>query len=254
MKVLDLFSGIGGFSLGLERAGMETVAFCEIAPFCQKVLAKHWPGVPIYDDVREVTAERLRADGIFPNVITGGFPCQDLSFAGNQEGIDAERSGLWSELARIIGDLRPRYAIIENVTALISGERGRWFARVLADLAAVGFDAEWHCLPGYFVSAPQSRDRVWIIAYPASNTAQKLQMVGQVISAGKVHGELGRVGREVWAGWDADKCPLVGVAYGVSGALHGTGTWGDRTKSLGNTVIPQIPELIGRAIMEIENG
>ncbi len=78
MKVLDLFSGIGGFSLGLERAGMETVAFCEIEPFCQKVLAKHWPGVPIYDDVREVTAERLRADGIFPDVVTGGSPAKTL--------------------------------------------------------------------------------------------------------------------------------------------------------------------------------
>lgn len=246
MKVLDLFSGIGGFSLGLERAGMKTVAFCEIDPFCQKVLAKHWPGVPIYDDVREVTAERLRADGIFPEVITGGFPCQDLSFAGNQEGIDAERSGLWSELARIIGDVQPRYAIIENVTALISGERGRWFARVLADLAAVGFDAEWHCLPGYFVSAPQSRDRVWIIAYPTSDTAQKQEMVGQIIANGKIYGELGRVGREAWSGWTDDKCPLVGMAHGVS-------DWAYRTKALGNTVIPQIPEIIGRAIMEIEN-
>lgn len=128
MKVLDLFSGIGGFSLGLERAGMETVAFCEIEPFCRKVLAKHWPSVPIYEDVRNVTAERLGTDGIGRiDVITGGFPCQDLSVAGKQAGIHAERSGLWGELCRIIGDVRPRYAIIENVTALISGGTDEYF-------------------------------------------------------------------------------------------------------------------------------
>ena len=97
LKVLDLFSGIGGFSLGLERAGFETVAFCEIEEYPRKVLKKHWPDVPIYEDVRDVTAERLRADGIFPDVITGGFPCQDISLAGKQAGIDGERSGLWSE-------------------------------------------------------------------------------------------------------------------------------------------------------------
>lgn len=245
MKVLDLFSGIGGFSLGLERAGMETVAFCEIEPFCQKVLAKHWPGVPIYDDVRNLTAERLNADGIFPDVITGGFPCQDLSHAGNQAGIEGERSGLWSELARIIGDIRPQFAIIENVSALLTGDSGRWFARVLRDLASIGYDAEWHCIPGYFVSAPQSRDRVWIIAYPQSNSVQEQEMVGQVIAQGKIYGELGRVGREVWSGWSDHQCPLVGVVDGLP-------DWSHRVKSLGNTVIPEIPEIIGRAIMEIQ--
>jgi DNA (cytosine-5)-methyltransferase 1 len=128
-KVLDLFSGIGGFSLGLERTGgFETVAFCEIEKFPQKVLAKHWPGVPIYEDVRELTAERLRADGIIPNIITGGFPCQDISVAGNQKGIgEGTRSGLWSECARLLGELRPDYAIFENVTALLSGKTRTWF-------------------------------------------------------------------------------------------------------------------------------
>jgi len=167
VRVLDTFSGIGGFSLGLERAGFETVAFCEIEEFPRKVLKKHWPDVPIYEDVRTLTNERLKADGITGiEVVTGGFPCQDLSVAGNQKGIEAERSGLWSELARIIGDIRPRYAIVENVTALINGDNGRWFGRVLGDLAEIGYDCEWHCIPASELGAHHHRDRVWIICYP----------------------------------------------------------------------------------------
>ena len=151
MKVLDLFSGIGGFSLGLERAGMETVAFCEIEPFPRAVLKHHWPEVPCYEDVRTLTAARLAADGINEiDVICGGFPCQDLSLAGRMVGMDGTRSGLWSEIARLIGELRPRYAIMENVANLLSGPAGRsgeWFGRVLGDLASLGYDAEWHCIP-----------------------------------------------------------------------------------------------------------
>ena len=124
MKVLDLFSGIGGFALGLEAAGFETVAFCEIDPYAQKVLKKNWPGVPIYEDVRRITADRLVSDGIGVDVITGGFPCQDISVAGHRAGITAERSGLWSECARLLGDIRPSYAIFENVTNLLNGGGG----------------------------------------------------------------------------------------------------------------------------------
>ena len=168
-KVLDLFSGIGGFSIGLERTGgFETVAFCEIEKFPQKVLAKHWPKVPIYEDVKELTYERLKSDGIFPNVITGGFPCTDISVAGKQAGIgEGTRSGLWSECARLVGEIRPDYAIFENVTALLSGDNGRWFQRVLFDLSALGYDAEWHCIPASELGAHHHRDRVWIIAYPS---------------------------------------------------------------------------------------
>jgi len=168
MRVLDLFAGIGGFTLGLERAGFETVAFCEIEPYAQKVLRKNWPEVPIYDDVRTITAERLASDGIGVDVITGGFPCQDISVAGNQAGIqDGTRSGLWSECARLLGELRPRYAIFENVTNLLNGERGDWFKRVLWDISEVGYDAEWHCIPASALGAHHHRDRIWIIAYPS---------------------------------------------------------------------------------------
>src|SRR5437868_12864822 len=134
MNVLDLFSGIGGFSLGLERAGMRTVAFCEIEPYARAVLRKHWPNVPCYDDVRTLTADRLNADGIVPDVICGGFPCQDISVAGSGAGLDGARSGLWSEYARLIGEVRPRFVIVENVAALLA----RGLGRVLSDLAALG--------------------------------------------------------------------------------------------------------------------
>jgi len=143
------------------------VAFCEIEEYPRKVLEKHWPGVPVYEDVRNVTKERLDADGIGRiDVITGGFPCQDLSVAGNQAGIEASRSGLWGELCRIIGDIRPRYAIVENVTALISGGNGRWFGKVLGDLVEIGYDCEWHCISASELGAHHHRDRVWIICYP----------------------------------------------------------------------------------------
>ena len=193
MKTLDLFAGIGGFTLGLERAGFETVAFCEIEPYAQKVLKKNWPEVPIYDDVRTITAERLASDGIKVDVITGGFPCQDISVSGNQAGIqDGTRSGLWSECARLLGDIRPKYAIFENVTNLLNGHGGDWFKRVLWDISALGYDAEWHCIPASELGAHHHRDRIWIIAYPsgeyrrdneqlATNQAQRTQ--GAVISS-----------------------------------------------------------------------
>ena len=165
MRVLSLFSGIGGFDIGLERAGMQPVAFCEFDPYCQAVLKRHWPGVPIYDDVRTLSADTLRRDGVWPiDVIAGGFPCQDLSYAGKRAGIEGERSGLWSEFARLIGEVRPRFAIMENVSGLLSAGHGR----VLGDLAALGYDAAWDCVPASAVGAPHRRDRVWIVAYARS--------------------------------------------------------------------------------------
>ena len=188
MKVLDLFAGIGGFTIGLEKAGFETVAFCEIEPYAQKVLKKNWPEVPIYDDVRTITAERLVSDGIRVDVITGGFPCQDISVAGNQAGIaDGTRSGLWSECARLIGELRPRYAIFENVTNLLNGERGDWFKRVLWDISALGYDAEWHCIPASELGAHHHRDRIWIVAYPRHNEPRRKseRSCGELIDSAK---------------------------------------------------------------------
>jgi DNA (cytosine-5)-methyltransferase 1 len=159
MYVLDLFSGIGGFSLGLERAGMKTIAFCEIDPYCRKVLAKHWPGVKIHEDVKQLDGNQYVGA---VDVICGGFPCQDISVAGKGVGLSGERSGLWREYARLIRQIRPRYVIVENVAALLS----RGMGDVLGDLAEIGYDAEWHCISAAYVGLPQLRDRIWIVAYP----------------------------------------------------------------------------------------
>lgn len=161
MNVFDIFSGIGAFSLGLERAGMRTIGFCESDYFCRRILKKHWPAVRCYDDVKQLTAERLRADGIGPiDVVCGGWPCQDISVAGKGAGLGGKRSGLWTHFARIIGDIRPLYVCMENVSVLTS----RGLDRILGDLAALGFDAEWHCIPASAVGAPHRRDRIWIVA------------------------------------------------------------------------------------------
>ena len=175
-SVLDLFAGIGGFSLGLERTGgFDTVAFCEICPKARKVLSKHWPNVKQYTDIRELTGDQLKKDGIEIDVITGGFPCQDISCAGKAKGILAERSGLWAEMFRLIRDVRPTWAIIENVSAL----RSKGLTLVLQNLCEIGYCAEWHCIPASAVGAPHQRDRIWIIANPNNSrdrTSQRRDM------------------------------------------------------------------------------
>jgi DNA (cytosine-5)-methyltransferase 1 len=298
VRILDLFSGIGGFSLGLERAGMKTAAFCEIDPYCRRVLKKHWPDVPIYDDVRTLTAGRLVRDGIAPDVICGGFPCQDISVAGKGAGIEGSRSGLWSEYARIIGEVRPRYVIVENVAALL----GRGLDRVLGDLASLGYDAEWHCIPASAVGAPHRRDRLWIVANAAGASCNNGRCGGQrssqepqgwgfrfksgglladAIGAGlegcPVFGghlaeelaaverggevsdaERKRLERGTWSGLPGTRGPSIKptrndwwfVEPDIRRVAHGVPARVDRLRGLGNAVVPQIPELIGRAIME----
>jgi DNA (cytosine-5)-methyltransferase 1 len=231
MKVLDLFSGIGGFSLGLERAGMKTVAFCEIDKFCRKVLAHHWPSIPIYEDIKLLTVQRLNDDGINIDVICGGFPCQDISTAGKGEGLRGERSGLWREYARLIGEIRPRYVIVENVAALLF----RGLSDVLGDLASLGYDAEWHCIPASYIGAPHRRDRVWIVAYP-NNKSQPISTVNDEAF------RLQKIGAtSKWSEWSG-KSEDVRMDDGLSNGM-------DRLKSLGNAVVPQIPEILGKAII-----
>ncbi len=172
MNVLDLFSGIGGFSLGLERTGgFRTVAFCEIEPYCRAVLRKHWPAVPCFEDVRSLHASDMPEP---IDVICGGFPCQDISVAGKGAGIEGTRSGLWSEYARLVGEIRPRYVIVENVAALL----GRGMGRVLGDLAALGYDAEWQIISAAEVGAPHLRERVWIVAWDAAGNRSR--KVGEI--------------------------------------------------------------------------
>ena len=297
MKVLDLFSGIGGFSLGLEEAGFETIAFCEIEKFPKKVLAKNWPNIPIASDVTKLTYQKgvLYDDGkeIYRgaiDVVCGGFPCQDLSNAGKKAGIEeGTRSGLWSECARLLREVRPKYAIFENVSALLSGEQGRWFQRVLFDISEVGYDAEWHCIPASAIGAPHRRDRVWIVAYPngirelsgyrevssedgkiserneSAKSSDSSESSGVVAdseclrqSRSREYG--GRINKKAIENWKA--------SWAINSGQEKEGPWfseplmdrvvnglpdqSHRIKALGNAVVPQTPEIIGMAIMEYE--
>ena len=243
LRVLDLFSGIGGFSLGLERTGgFETVAFCEIEPYPRAVLAKHWPGVPIYDDVRTLTADALRRDGIAVDVICGGFPCQDLSRAGTGAGITGDRSGLWSEFARLIGELRPDYAILENVAALLDDGMGT----VLGDLADLGYDAEWSTVSACAVGAPHMRQRVFAVAYP--NGEHGRSRVRH--SAARAHRTVQEIydlegARARQAARLANPSELYRDADGLPFGM-------ERNRAIGNSIYPAIPAIIGRAILKAE--
>ena len=166
----SLFSGIGGFDLGFQRAGIETAWQVEIDPYCRRVLARHFPEAERFHDITRAALwddERFRLINRLAavDVLSGGFPCQDISSAGKREGIDGERSGLWSEYARIIGELRPRFVVVENVAALL----GRGMERVLGDLASLGYDAEWQSIRASDAGAPHIRERIWILAYPESS-------------------------------------------------------------------------------------
>jgi DNA (cytosine-5)-methyltransferase 1 len=250
VRILDLFSGIGGFSLGLERTGgFRTVAFCEIDPYCRAVLTKHWPGIPIHGDIREF-------QGISAEVICGGFPCTDISSAGGKVGIGGERSGLWKEQARIIGRVRPKYVIVENVSALLA----RGLGNVLGDLAALGYDAEWHCISAASIGAPHGRDRIWIIGYPNEGgqsgypvNAEASRMPPHVADAKCGLGPLGRylagdgwqqelVAGNPWGSAPEDQPDFLGVDDGLPSRM-------DRLRSIGNSIVPQIAEMIGHAIL-----
>jgi DNA (cytosine-5)-methyltransferase 1 len=174
MRILDLFSGIGGFSLGLEKAGFETAAFCEFDEHARKVLKKHWPTVPIFNDVNTLTGLEVEFTVGKIDVICGGFPCQDISVAGKQRGLINEegsvtRSGLWFEYKRLIGELRPSYVIIENVANL----RSNGLVTVLQDLWSLGYDAEWNVISARSIGAVHLRERLWVVAYPNRDRSEK---------------------------------------------------------------------------------
>ena len=252
--VLDLFSGIGGLSLGLHWAGMRTVAFCEADPFARGVLARHWPGVPCYPDVRRLTAARLRADGVpRPSLVCGGFPCQDVSAAGGGAGLDGARSGLWAEMARLVAETRPDWVVVENVPAL----RVRGADRVCADLEALGY-AVWPLVVGAaHAGAPHRRGRVWIIAHAGAAHADTAHAgadrAGALAHAGGA-GLEARLGGaagpapglpvERRGGWPVES-GLRRVADGLPAGLDRAA----RVKALGNAVVPQVAAMVGRAVM-----
>ena len=170
LKLLDLFSGIGGFSYAAEKivGGYKTTQFVEIDPYCQSVLHKNFPNIPIHDDIKTFKAKKGQFD-----VLTAGFPCQDLSVAGRQKGIgEGTRSGLFYEIIRLLGEIQPKFVLFENVRNLLSHEKGATFQEILFQIAKAGYDAEWSVVSAKDLGACHKRERLWIIAYPFSDRVQ----------------------------------------------------------------------------------
>jgi DNA (cytosine-5)-methyltransferase 1 len=213
----------------MERAGMRVRWQVEIDPYCQRVLAKHWPHVQRYGDIQSVdwgTVEPV-------DVLCGGFPCQDISLAGTGAGLAGERSGLWFEYAKAIDALTPRYVIIENVAAL----RSRGLDQVLGSLAALGYDAEWHVLSACQFGAPHTRERLFVVAYPQGSGLEGYRTLA--LRTWEAFSPVcnSAAGRP----WSTESRP-VGVAHGISHRV-------DRLRGLGNAVVPQIAEMIGAWIL-----
>jgi DNA (cytosine-5)-methyltransferase 1 len=279
LTVGSLFSGIGGFDLGLERAGMKVIWQSEIDQFSSKVLKKHWPDVPNLGDITKVDWSKIER----PDVICGGYPCQPFSTAGKRGGTDDPRH-LWPAMHNAICVLRPRYALMENVR----GHLSLGFSRVLGDLAEIGYDAEWQVIPAAAVGAPHKRDRVFIVAYPNNagvgthrrkvqrqkpSREQKRQIIPQHVFSRRSsemanadseflgqYGSSGDVANEsrqrhdqrerqktddLGQWWEIE--PNVGrVANGVSDRV-------DRLKGLGNAIVPQVAELVGALVIQHAN-
>ncbi|GGK32525.1 hypothetical protein GCM10010124_26640 [Pilimelia terevasa] len=245
MNALSVFAGIGGLDLGLERAGMTVVGQVEMDPFCRSVLSRHWPDVPRHDDVRTAPAWWASQERPDVDVVCGGFPCQPFSNAGNRQGVGDARWG-WPWMADVVRVVRPRYVLVENVAALLTA--GGAFGTVLADLAALGFDAQWSVLSACAVGAPHTRERLFVVAYP--------------------HREHGPVGLA-----DPRQPPTRHRPQDAPGH-HRPGAWPDplhrpmeterthgrvpdglpdrlecaRVRALGNAVVPQVAEHVGRLI------
>jgi DNA (cytosine-5)-methyltransferase 1 len=264
----SLFAGIGGIDLGFERCGMRCKWQVEINDYATKVLEKHWPEVHRERDIRQCGASNLeRVD-----IIAGGFPCQDISYAGLGAGLDGERSGLFFEAVRLVRELQPRAVVLENVAALLT----RGLDRVLGTLAEIGYDAQWHCIPAAYVGAPHIRDRVFVIGFQSRNAdrvdddpKQKRNFKnskssgtcgwshqgespdvadtdfpnaqGQRQEPIGVEPQFGDASYESW--WAVE--PAVGrVANGIPRRV-------DRLRGLGNAVVPQVAELVGRMVIDI---
>lgn len=221
----SLFSGIGGLDLGLERAGWRCAFQVECDDYCQQVLRAHWPMVRRYRHIEDVDWSLVEPVAM----LCGGFPCQDIARVGRRAGIDGPKSGLWTEYLRAVCMLRPQYVLVENTTSLLV----RGIERVAGDLAAVGYDAEWDCLPAAAFGAPHIRDRLYLLAYPRGGRyASPDQTVFAGWSSSQLH-----------AGWTPE--PGVGrVADGLPRQV-------DRLRALGNAVVPAVAEWIGRRVLEV---
>jgi DNA (cytosine-5)-methyltransferase 1 len=230
LTVGSLFSGIGGLDLGLERAGMRVIWQSEIEPYACRVLKKHWPEVVNHGDIKQIDWTRVER----PDVICGGYPCQPFSLSGNRKGEHDERH-LWPWVKQAISELRPRYAILENVR----GHLTLGGLSVIGELASIGYDAEWRVISASSVGAPHRRDRVIIVGYPNSKpqTQQELATPEAL--------QVEPLGNAPWlraSQWPTDKPGMVGMANGLP-------DWVDRRRGLGNAVVPQVAEVVGRLVM-----
>lgn len=241
-EIVSLFSGIGGLELGLERAGLgKTTHQVETDGPALQVLAGRFPHVERRHDIREFVATDIDAD-----IIAGGFPCQDASIASGPQrlGMEGTRTGLWSEMRRIISQTRPRWVVAENVSGLLN----KGFGAVLRDLANIGYDAEWHCIPAGFVGAPHPRWRLFVVAYPAGehgpawgSLVPSARCWREPVQSGGLPGVLAPSPWGKGAPWDGSPPAACGMDDGISKRV-------DRLRLLGNAVVPQVAELVGRSL------
>lgn len=242
LTVGSLFSGIGGFELGLENTGgFVTKWQVELHPYARRVLKKNWPTTWRHDDVRTFPPKTWKPDHWAVDVICGGFPCQDVSNAGKRRGITAPRSGLWTEFARVIGVVRPKIVLVENVPGLLH----RGMGTVLGSLASIGYDAEWECLPASAFGAPHFRYRVFIIAYSDGCRQQAQNSEQEVLPRWNVPHRCSQRMAEFNA-----RCTAWGSEPGICRVDDGVPDWVDRIACLGNAVAPPVAEFIGELILE----
>ena len=265
LNVLDLFSGIGGFSLGLEATGkFKTIAFCETDRFCQKVLQKHWKDIPIHEDIKKLDGTKIKAD-----VVVGGFPCQSFSIAGKQKGKDDERY-LWDEMFRVIKEVKPRWIIGENVQNLINISNGQILQGIHNDLESQGFEVQTFNISASSQGAWHKRSRIWIVAanteclgfskrskksekFEGEETSDKFNNSnqGSQFRATSNQMELSNTNIKKQQTWWETESKLFGVPHGLSAKLDTNRN--DRIKALGNSIVPQIITEIGKAIMAAEH-
>ena len=256
MRMLDLFSGIGGFALAAQwvwKKELEIVGFCDIEGYSKLFLFKNFPNVPIYHDIKKLKTKELgRVD-----LITGGFPCQDISITKKDaKGLEGERSSLWFELYRVIRELRPRYTLIENVPMLTN----RGGVRVISDLAKIGYDCEWTIISAREMGAWHLRKRIWIVAYPKeelsyaksigwtersneNDNTSKVQQEKRLADLTYNSSSTGR-GADLIKGWKSEP----GMGRVVDGVSSGV----DRLKGLGNAIVPQVAYTILKGIKDYE--
>ena len=235
MYVGSLFSGAGLGDIAAEAIGLSHAWFCECDPFARAVLERRWPGVPVFHDVRDVHVKSAKR----VDIVIGGFPCQDISVAGRGAGITGKRSGLWSEYARILRELRPWYAVVENVKALL----GRGLDRVLGDLAEIGYDAEWDVFPAAAFGAPHLRERVILVAYPRGHRGRRRTPILAPGGNLAIHGQPD--GPVDWNGLRLEGPRAQAAVSAYRGPVvcrvdDGGAGWMDRLRCLGNGITPAV--------------